>query len=185
MKLSLRMLRPAQRVDAVPQVDVEALLAHGVNGVILDLDNTLTEWNQHALCPKIASWLAVLQSRGIKVCIVSNNKEKRVKPFAVGCQVPYISGARKPRRKGFLRAMHLMGTTPETTAVIGDQVFTDVLGGNRLRMHTILVNPISRKEFLGTRLVRRLEGWVLRERRPLRLRKRLFRRNQEGGSASR
>ncbi|MBM7867883.1 YqeG family HAD IIIA-type phosphatase [Heliobacterium gestii] len=162
----MKILKPARRVDAVPQVNVAELAAQGVQGVIIDLDNTLTEWNQNHLCPEIARWLEELRRHGIKICILSNNKEKRVQAFAEACGAPYISNARKPRRRGFLRAMSLLGITAEHTVVIGDQVFTDVLGGNRSGLHTILVNPISRREFLGTRLVRRLERLVLRERQP-------------------
>lgn len=181
----MRILKPAQRINAVPQVDVAHLVSLGVKGIIIDLDNTLTEWNKHHLCPEVAQWLAELEKHDIKVCILSNNIERRVQPFASGCRLPYIASARKPRRKGFLRAMQLMGTTPKNTVVIGDQVFTDVLGGNRAGMHTILVNPISRREFVVTRIVRRLERWVLRERQPRRWRKKIFRKNKEGGSAIR
>ncbi|MZP28500.1 YqeG family HAD IIIA-type phosphatase [Heliobacterium undosum] len=177
----MKILKPARRVDAVPQVNVAELVAQGVQGVIIDLDNTLTEWNENHLCPEIACWLEELKCHGIKLCILSNNKEKRVQTFAETCGATYISNARKPRRRGFLRAMSLLGTTPENTVVIGDQVFTDVLGGNRSGLYTILVNPISRREFIGTRLVRRLERLVLRERQPRRWRKRFFRQKTKEG----
>jgi len=78
--------------------------------------------------------------------------------------VPFIARARKPRRRSFRRAMELMGTKPETTAVIGDQLFTDMLGGNRLGLFTILVTPISKEEFIGTRFMRFLEKLILKKR---------------------
>ncbi|ABZ82862.1 had superfamily (subfamily iiia) phosphatase [Heliomicrobium modesticaldum Ice1] len=177
----MKILKPARRVDAVPQVNVADLAAQGVQGVIIDLDNTLTEWNQNHLCPEIARWLEELERYGIKLCILSNNKKHRVQSFAEACGVPYISNARKPWRRGFRRAMNLLGTRPEQTVVIGDQIFTDVLGGNRSGLYTILVNPISRREFLGTRLVRQLERWVLRERSPRRGHKQLFRSKTKEG----
>ncbi|MBC9784935.1 YqeG family HAD IIIA-type phosphatase [Heliobacterium chlorum] len=171
----MRLLKPAQRVEAVHELNVSELTARGIKGIIIDLDNTLTEWNEYHLCPKVNQWLSDLEVQGIKVCILSNNKEKRVQPFAAGCRIPYyISGARKPRRKGFIRAMQIMGTTPENTIVIGDQIFTDVLGGNRSGIHTVLVNPISRREFFGTRMVRRIERMVLREKKPRSERKKFF-----------
>jgi HAD superfamily phosphatase (TIGR01668 family) len=67
----------------------------------------------------------------------------------------------KPRRRAFRRALHIMELTSQETAVIGDQIFTDVLGGNRLGLYTILVTPISEKEFIWTRLMRKLERFVL------------------------
>ncbi|KAB2951301.1 YqeG family HAD IIIA-type phosphatase [Heliorestis acidaminivorans] len=183
----MKLLRPIQHVNTVPEVDIAALTERGVKGVIIDLDNTLAEWNRNDLCPTIVQWLQELDQQGIKVCILSNNGERRVQQFAEGCQikVPYISRAKKPRRKGFLQAMQKLGTTAQETAVIGDQIFTDVLGGNRIGMHTILVNPISRREFLGTRLVRTLEKIVLRRRRTLKLQKKSRKNKKDGGSAAR
>ena len=92
---------------------------------------------------------------------VSNNKKVRVSNFGRILGVPAIS-ARKPRRRAFREAMRIMNTRPETTAVIGDQIFTDVLGGNRLGLYTILVVPLSKQEFIGTRCMRHLERVVLK-----------------------
>ncbi|QGG46600.1 YqeG family HAD IIIA-type phosphatase [Heliorestis convoluta] len=181
----MKLLRPTQQVDTVPDVDIAALADKGVKGVIIDLDNTLTEWNKYDLCPTIGQWLHKLEKEGIKVCILSNNGERRVQQFAESCQIPYISRARKPRRRGFQQAMKLLGTSAQETAVIGDQIFTDVLGGNRMGLHTILVNPISRREFVGTRLVRTIEKLVLRQRRPLKWQKRTTKSRKDGGSAAR
>ncbi|MDD2421380.1 MAG: YqeG family HAD IIIA-type phosphatase [Heliobacteriaceae bacterium] len=171
----MRVLKPAQRFNRVTEVNIAGLAALGVKGVILDLDNTLTEWKRQELCPEVAQWLADFSKYGIKACILSNGVENRVRPFALGRNLPYVAKARKPRRKGFLRAIKLLGTTTENTVVIGDQVFTDVWGGNRTGLRTILVRPLSRHEFIGTRLVRHLERWVLAEQPPRWRRLRFFR----------
>ena len=76
--------------------------------------------------------------------------------------IPFISRAQKPRRGGFHRAVFFLGVKPEETAVIGDQIFTDVLGGNRAGLYTILVVPIARREFVGTKFSRAMEYFVLR-----------------------
>ena len=76
--------------------------------------------------------------------------------------VPAISKARKPSRRAFRQALATLGTTEKETAVVGDQLFTDVLGGNRLGLYTVLVMPLSKREFFGTKAIRSLERIVLR-----------------------
>jgi HAD superfamily phosphatase (TIGR01668 family) len=98
------------------------------------------------------------------MCLVSNNLSTRVSRFSRALDIPAIAKAAKPRRRSFRQAMEIMGTTAEHTAVIGDQLFTDVLGGNRLHLFTVLVSPLSPLEFWTTRLVRRAERLVLPRR---------------------
>lgn len=153
---------PAEYVRSVYDIDLQALRQRGVQGIICDLDNTLVAWDSSDTAPELHDWFAKVQRAGLKLCIVSNNGPGRVGEFAKSLGVPFVANAAKPRRKAFRRAMELLGTTPAQTAVVGDQVFTDVFGGNRQGLHTILVVPISRQEFIGTRLVRVLEQFVLR-----------------------
>lgn len=93
-------------------------------------------------------------------CIVSNNFTPRVRRVGAALGLPVVGWALKPVPVGLWRAMAIMRTRPATTALIGDQLFTDVLGGNLLGMYTILVEPLSRDEFPTTRLVRRMERLV-------------------------
>ncbi len=81
--------------------------------------------------------------------------------------LPFISGALKPRRGAFREALKLLDVEPRRAAVVGDQVLTDILGGNRLGLHTILVRPMSRREFAGTRITRLFERVILRVLRKL------------------
>lgn len=164
-------LRPHLYLDSVQSVDLRLLRRRGIRGVILDLDNTLAGWKSTRPTSAVRAWLQNLRGHGIGAVILSNNGKGRVQDFAQSVGVPYIPNARKPRARGFLQAMAVLGTTRETTAVIGDQVFTDILGGNRLGFYTILVTPLTRQEFFGTKAVRRVEDIVLRhfERRGLRL----------------
>ncbi len=158
----LSKLRPHLYLESVQSVDPRLLRRRGIRGVVLDLDNTLAGWRALRPTQEVAVWLRRLRSHQIGAVILSNNGRGRVQDFAREVGVPCIPNARKPRARGFLRAMELLGTTPETTAVIGDQVFTDILGGNRAGFYTILVSPLSREEFIGTKAVRRVEGVVLR-----------------------
>jgi len=97
---------------------------------------------------------------GVRMCIVSNNFSSRTQAIGRALNVPVVAAAVKPIPWGFRRAMALMGTQAQSTALIGDQVFTDILGGNLLGVRTILVEPLSTQEFPTTRLIRRLERLV-------------------------
>lgn len=96
----------------------------------------------------------------MRSCIVSNNFSLRVRRIGALLGIPVVGWALKPVPIGFWRAMAIMGTDRATTALVGDQLFTDVLGGNLLGLRTILVDPLSPHEFPTTRLVRRIEGLI-------------------------
>ncbi len=149
-------LRPHLLARRLFDVDSAALAARGVRGVILDLDNTLTPWRSLEIFPEVRAWVAGLAAAGLRGCVVSNAATaKRVRPVADALGLPWITRASKPLPCGFRRAMRLMETTAESTAVIGDQVFTDIFGGNRLGLYTILVEPMSSREAWVTKLIQR------------------------------
>jgi len=156
------MLRPGEYRESIFKIDLDRLKQRGIRAIMLDLDNTLVEWNRPEPPDGLVNWLEAVRARGFAVCIVSNNSGSRVGLFARKIGIPFISKAAKPRRKGFREAMALLGVTPAETAVVGDQIFTDVLGGNRAGAHTILVVPLNPREFVGTRLVRTVERIILR-----------------------
>jgi len=162
----LKMLTPVEYHQSIYEIDFERLRARGIRGLIFDLDNTLVEWQGMTPGGDLAAFLERIRRLGFEVCIVSNNHPERVEGFSLKFGIPSIGNAGKPRRRAFRAALELLGTSVHQTAVIGDQVFTDILGGNRLGLYTILVVPINKREFIGTRLVRRLERWVLKRVRP-------------------
>ncbi len=157
----LSKLRPHLFLPSVQSVDPRLLRRRGIRGVVLDLDNTLAGWRSPRPTREVKAWVGRLRSSGIGAVILSNNGRGRVEDFAGWLDVPFIPHARKPSARGFQKAMAVLGTTPESTAVIGDQVFTDILGGNRVGLFTILVTPLTRQEFFGTKAVRHLEDVVL------------------------
>jgi HAD superfamily phosphatase (TIGR01668 family) len=128
--------------------------------VILDFDNTVLPWGRPAPPPEIEAWVRGLRGVGMAGCIVSNNFSQRVRRVGAVLGVPVVGWALKPVPLGLWRAMAIMGTRRATTALIGDQLFTDVLGGNLLGIYTILVEPLSADEFPTTRLVRRIERLI-------------------------
>ncbi|RJX28015.1 MAG: YqeG family HAD IIIA-type phosphatase [Dethiobacter sp.] len=154
-------LCPKQYVEDVHGIDLQELKEKGIKGIILDLDNTLVPWNDKAVFPEVKEWIQQVKEAGFSTCIVSNNNLRRGGEFSEILEIPAFWKAVKPRRRAFRKALKLMGLKPSQAAVIGDQVFTDILGGNRLGLHTILVRPLNQREFLGTMCVRKVEKAVL------------------------
>lgn len=158
MKGLLNRLVPRQRVKSVYEIVLPELWNNGVRGIVTDLDNTLVGAKIPLATPELTEWLKHVKELGFQVVIVSNNREARVSNFAVPLGLPFIFNARKPAHKAFRAAMAMMGLPPEQIAVIGDQMLTDVLGGNRMKLYTILVQPISpADEGFFTRVNRRIE----------------------------
>ncbi|SHI54389.1 hypothetical protein SAMN02745975_00116 [Geosporobacter subterraneus DSM 17957] len=158
----LTRLTPKHYAESVFQIDINLLKKKQIRGLIIDIDNTLVQWDKKYASDAVKAWLLELQETGFSICLVSNNTEDRVVVFNETLKLPAIHRARKPRRGPFRRAMEIMGTIPDTTAVIGDQLFTDILGGNRLGLFTILVVPLEGREFWWTTLVRKVERHVLK-----------------------
>lgn len=153
----LRLITPSRVAATLAGLDPAELVAGGIRGVILDFDNTILPWGEATPLPEVLRWVPRLRAAGMAGCIVSNNFSLRVRRVGAMLGIPVVGWALKPLPIGFWRAMAIMGTRPATTALIGDQLFTDVLGGNLLGMTTILVEPLSADEFPTTRLVRRIE----------------------------
>lgn len=155
-----KLLRPNIHLESVFILNNQVLKKNNIKGIIIDIDNTLVPWEQKHLDEKAYDFLTRLLEEGFKICILSNSTRKRVEEFNKDLNLPAIYNGGKPRKSGYKRAMNYMETNTYNTAVIGDQIFTDILGGNRLGLFTILVNPISKTEFFGTRLVRIIEKLI-------------------------
>ncbi|MDQ0286513.1 HAD superfamily phosphatase (TIGR01668 family) [Desulfofundulus luciae] len=158
-----KLLYPKLYVAKLFDIDPAELQKKGIRAILLDLDNTIVPRDQDCCPDEIMQWIKKAKKHGFKLCIVSNNSPARVQALASSLAIPAVYRAVKPARRPFIQAMKLLGVTPGQTAVIGDQIFTDVLGGNRLGLYTILVVPLPGREFWATRLFsRRLEKVVLR-----------------------
>lgn len=151
---------PTEYLDSTYDIDFDRFFREGKRGVIFDIDNTLVPHGEPADERAIALFQH-LHEIGIQTMLLSNNKEPRVKSFAQQVDSGYIYKAGKPGKKGYIKAMEEMNTDIETTLFVGDQLFTDVFGANRLQMHTILVKPIHPKEEIQIVLKRYLEKIVL------------------------
>lgn len=158
----LGILTPHKIVEHITEISTDFLYEAGINTILLDLDNTLTHWNSFEVEEKIFTWIDEVKKSGFSLCIVSNNKKVRIEKVANLLDIPYIHKAGKPKKKAFLKALSVMGAVPEKTIFIGDQLFTDVLGANRVSLYTVLVKPLHPREFIGTRFMRRFEKIVMR-----------------------
>lgn len=156
------LLIPDQKLNNIFEIDADYLNSIGIRGIITDMDNTLVPWSDRTVYPKLTDWFVCLKKKGFKLYIVSNNSRDRGAMLAQELDIPAIWYAVKPRRKAFRKAISEMQLLPEEVAVIGDQILTDVLGGNRLGLHTILVTPISEKEFFWTKITRMLERMLIK-----------------------
>ncbi len=156
----LQRFYPGEYLDSTYKIDFEELYRQGYRGLIFDIDNTLVPHGAKADA-RAKALFERLRRLGYDCCLLSNNKEARVKLFNDDVQVRYIYDAHKPSVKNYNRAMELMGTDRINTIFVGDQIFTDVYGANRAGIRTILVKPIHPKEEIQIVLKRYLEKIVL------------------------
>ena len=133
----------------------------GIRGLILDVDNTLTTHGNPHPHPEVLRWLKTMREHHIEMAILSNNTSRRVQPFAKELRMSFIASAKKPLRSGFERAAAKLGLAKDKIAVVGDQVFTDILGGNLWGAKTVLVKPIQPETARLFRLKRRVERDII------------------------
>jgi HAD superfamily phosphatase (TIGR01668 family) len=151
---------PDLRFAMVEQIDVPTLASRGITGVLADLDGTLVGDHQDEVAGSVTAWVDTLRASGIGVCIVSNSGPARVAPLAAVLDVPYVAHAAKPLRWGIDAGLRALARPANDAALVGDQLFTDVWGGRRSHLLTILVEPRSSDQTLLTRLKRPLERLV-------------------------
>ena len=154
------MFFPDRYVASTYVIEFEKLYEQGYRGLIFDIDNTLVPHGAPA-DKRAIELFGKLRSLGYDTCLISNNQEPRVKPFAQAVGSKYVFDAHKPSTRNYRKAMELMGTDQSNTIFIGDQLFTDVWGAKRSGICNILVKPIHPKEEIQIVLKRYLEKIVL------------------------
>ncbi len=153
---------PKVILDKVQDISIEKLDKNNIKGLILDIDNTLVPEHMKEADENAVKWIERIKGAGFKLCIVSNASKKRVIKFNERLQLYAIHRASKPGTKAFEKAGRLMDFKNENIAVVGDQIFTDIYGGNRVNMFTILVTPIHKRESFFVMMKRLPEKLVLR-----------------------
>ena len=160
------LLRPDHYLSDVHAINFDALRRSGIEGLLLDIDNTILPRDTNVIPPELAEWAAGLRERGFKVCLVSNNWHERVYRLAEDLGFDIVAKAVKPLPFAFRAALRRVGLRARQCAVIGDQLFTDILGGNLVGASTILVRPLSESDLPHTLLLRLLERRIMAEREP-------------------
>jgi uncharacterized protein len=158
-------LVPDAVVDSVLDVTPAWLQSRGIRGLILDLDNTLVPYGQYDPAPEVLTHLRELAAAGIPAMILSNAMSARTVTVARHFSLPFLANAGKPAPQAFHRALGELSLTESEVAVVGDQIFRDVLGARRAGCFAVLVKPLSPRDFVGTRLLRWPESWVIRHLR--------------------
>ncbi|HZJ57989.1 MAG TPA: YqeG family HAD IIIA-type phosphatase [Clostridia bacterium] len=150
-------LKPNESHDSVFTIDLAGLYERGYKNILIDVDNTITPWNADRVSERLRGWLKQCQILGFTVCLFSNGTSSRVNRLAAELMISAVPKGGKPLRAAFKRALGYIDGRPQNTIMIGDQIFTDIWGGNLTGLYTILVNPISTREFWGTKFNRFLE----------------------------
>ena len=153
---------PDYKLKSIEDVDFDILSAKNIRFVLLDIDNTLVAYTSPYADDRARSFLAKLSQNGIAYAFVSNNHKERVERFAKEFGTFYVYDSGKPLLFGIKKAMRHLGAKKENTALIGDQVFTDVYAGNRAGLLTFMVEPIEAKETPFFGIKRKLEAVVLK-----------------------
>lgn len=156
----MKKLFPNLYKKSIYDIDYKKIYDKGCRAILFDIDNTLTTHGSQADMSNI-EFFKNLREIGFKTCLISNNKEKRVYPFANAVASPYIYKANKPSKAGYLKALKLLKVKEKQAVFIGDQIFTDIWGSNKAGIYSILVNPISPKEEIQIVLKRYLEKIIL------------------------
>ena len=161
------MLTPELYLSVVTRLSAALLQARGVEGLLLDIDGTLKDFTATTFPDESLTWLEEVRTAGIRACLLSNGRTRRIAALAEQLQLPFVAEAKKPSPRGCRRGAELLQLPPNRIAVVGDQIYADVLAGRLAGMHTVLVTPRSRVEPWFTRLKRPWERpwlWLWKSR---------------------
>jgi uncharacterized protein len=153
----LQLFSPHLRLENVWELTPRRLEELGIRSLLLDVDCTLTRYHTYAVAPEVAAWIAELRAAGVGLCLLSNGLRPRIERFAGKIGLPFIARALKPLPLGCWRAIRQMGFSRRETAIVGDQIFADVMAGRLAGLTSILVRPLHPEE----------EPWFTRIKRPL------------------
>ena len=139
----MKALTPSYWYDTIYDIDYEMLKEKGVKCLFFDIDNTMALYSENEPSEKLLSYIKGLKDAGFSAAVLSNGKSERVMHFAEAMGLVFYGGALKPLRKGFRELAGKLGFKNSEIAIIGDQLFTDIWGGNRFKCTSILVTPID------------------------------------------
>jgi len=157
----MKLFKPDLKVESLTDINIPYWYDKGVRCVLIDLDNTISPWRTDNITDEAYSMISGCRDAGITVVLFTNASEKRAKEAAWKAGVAYYAKVRKPFTFRYKKAIAELGCKAGQVMAVGDQIFTDVLGGNLAGCVTVLTEPLTEVEFIGTRLLRFLEKWVV------------------------
>jgi uncharacterized protein len=165
----LPLIQPHLQLQSVLDLQVEQLRQLHCSTLLMDVDCTLKHHHCTTLNPGVPEWIKSLQQAGIRLCLLSNGRGRRIEPLARQYGLACVTAALKPFPFGCWKALRQLGVEAKHTALIGDQLFADVMAGRMAGLYTILVRPTSSIEPWFTRMKRPLErralAWMNRNSR--------------------
>ena len=165
----MKSFQPSYRYKTLADVPIEELAAEGIRGVLLDIDNTLVPYGEYERIPaRNLEWLKRAEAVGVKVLLYSNASQWKIDRIGAVSGLSGVPKAYKPSWRLLDRALAILGATKDQVIMVGDQLCTDILGGNWCGVKTVLVEPIVEKDWPGTKILRLIEWIFLPDRRPWR-----------------
>lgn len=156
------LLYPDLYFKNVQSIDLAELSASKIKGIILDVDNTLIDYKL-TMPDGIKDWVGEAKRRDFKICILSNsNKKEKVSKVAKELGLEYLLNAKKPMKNGYKKALKILDLPNKECVAIGDQLFTDVIGANRMKIVSAYVEPINKREYWYTKWKRPIEECILK-----------------------
>lgn len=157
----IKKLYPTQYIQSIYEIDLLQLKKNGIRGIIFDIDNTLVPYDEVEPNTKIIDFFEMLRKNGFIITLVSNNTEDRVVKFNEKLKVFALHKSHKPLTRNFIKALRMMKCEKNEAIIVGDQIFTDVFGGNKAGIQTILVRPVSDKDEWKTKIKRGVERRII------------------------
>jgi HAD superfamily phosphatase (TIGR01668 family) len=152
------MLLPHYYISSATLLNSAFLKSREIEGLLLDIDGTLKDFGAATVSASVVAWMRELQGDGIRLCLLSNGRKERIGRLAGELDLPFVAEAMKPMPTGCRRGLEVLGLPAKKVAVVGDQIFADVMAGRLARLFTVLVRPTSRVEPWFTRLKRPFEA---------------------------
>ena len=153
----MELLTPDLRLEKIEDITPELLESLGITALLVDIDNTLVSRVTKRIEDSAFVWMASLKLAGVPCCLLSNNWHRVIHDYAAELQIPVVGKALKPLPVAYIKALTKIGAHRATTAVVGDQIFTDILGARLCVMFSILVEPLSSTDLWYTKIFRSME----------------------------
>jgi len=158
----MELLTPDLEFDRIEDITFELLESRGITALLIDIDNTLVSRATSRIDDSVFEWVRGMKQAGVSCCLLSNNWHKVIHDYADELGVPVVGKAMKPLPVAYVKALSTIGAHRASTAVVGDQLLTDILGARLCVMPCFLIKPLSTTDLWYTRIFRKIEQRITR-----------------------